>query len=90
MSESTTANEAGSKPETATPDDELAQALRQRDEYLDQLQRTRAEFRSRLGVVIQRHTARLTGFAVPTVTVSPTTELALNPRCPQTCPPDCG
>jgi molecular chaperone GrpE len=44
MSEPTTANEAGSKPETATPDDELAQALRQRDEYFDQLQRTRAEF----------------------------------------------
>jgi molecular chaperone GrpE len=29
---------------TFTPGDELAQALRQRDEYLDQLQRSRAEF----------------------------------------------
>ena len=43
MSESTTTNEAGSKPEAAAAD-ELAQAVRQRDEYFDQLQRTRAEF----------------------------------------------
>jgi molecular chaperone GrpE len=49
MSDSTTtndaaANEAGPNPEPAPAGDELAQAVRQRDEYFDQLQRTRAEF----------------------------------------------
>ena len=34
----------GADATTAPPEDELSQAVRQRDEYLDQLQRTSAEF----------------------------------------------
>lgn len=34
----------GADAATAAPGDDLAQAVRQRDDYLDQLQRTRAEF----------------------------------------------
>ena len=39
-----TSPETAPHPEAAAPGDDLAQATRQRDEYLDQLQRTRAEF----------------------------------------------
>jgi molecular chaperone GrpE len=44
MNESTTAQNESSPDGAAAPGDELAQATRQRDEYLEQLQRTRAEF----------------------------------------------
>jgi molecular chaperone GrpE len=47
MNESTTnpnAPEAADGAATDSPGDELSQAIRQRDEYLEQLQRTRAEF----------------------------------------------
>ncbi|WP_435010051.1 nucleotide exchange factor GrpE [Tundrisphaera lichenicola] len=44
MSDPTTTSENSPNPEASAPDDELTQAIRQRDEYLDQLQRTRAEF----------------------------------------------
>ncbi len=43
MSDPTTTNETNADA-PITPGDELAQTIRQRDEYFDQLQRTRAEF----------------------------------------------
>lgn len=43
MSEPTTTNETNADA-PAPPGDELSEATRQRDEYFDQLQRTRAEF----------------------------------------------
>ena len=44
MSESTTSAPNEPKAETSSPGDELSQTARQRDDYFDQLQRTRAEF----------------------------------------------
>ena len=46
MSEPTTATNdpTATGPETTSSGDDLAQAIRQRDEYLDQLQRARADF----------------------------------------------
>jgi molecular chaperone GrpE len=44
MSEPTTKTDDGADVTAAPTGDELSQAVRQRDEYLDQLQRTRAEF----------------------------------------------
>jgi molecular chaperone GrpE len=44
MSEAPNSNDASPDAETPSGTGELAEALRQRDEYLDQLQRTRAEF----------------------------------------------
>jgi molecular chaperone GrpE len=46
MSDTTTPTDTDAKAEgvPAVPTDDLAQAIRQRDDYFDQLQRTRAEF----------------------------------------------